>query len=380
MDLMDGIPSPSLLPAASGRKGVSSRLAWHMAICLSLLFLPVYTLPWVWVPHTRQDLVIGGIGILLISALFLRGVWEAMTTRSFMPCLYGWAVLLTAFLISPFHGRWEIFIIYACALAGLARPVMLATVTIVFFLLFLIGFVWITHEFWPNWLPTTIMGLCVGTWCICTAMLQDKNRALLATQEEVRLLSRTAERERIARDIHDLLGRTLTLVALKADLAARLAAHDDARATEEVRNIATIARQGLTELRAALTGMTNATLAHELGHARTALQSAGIKCTVSGAFETVPQPGDAVLAMALREAVTNVIRHSGATACTIRLLAGRHVITLSVMDNGTGTSPRRFGRGLSGMQARLQAAGGELIIESSRQGTCLLARMREEQA
>ncbi|GBR28757.1 two-component system sensor kinase [Komagataeibacter oboediens DSM 11826] len=379
MDMMDDAPAPVGLPPP-GRKNRLPRLAWHLAICLSLLFLPVYTLPWVWVPHTRQDLVIGGIGILTISALFLRGVWEAMTTRSFTPCLYGCAVLLAAFVISPFHGRWEIFIVYACALAGLARPVMLAAVTIISFLLLIIGFVWVTHEFWPNWLPTTIMGLCVGTWCICTAMLQDKNRSLLAAQDEVRLLSRTAERERIARDIHDLLGRTLTLVALKADLAARLAPHDDARATEEVRNIAAIARQGLTELRAALTGMTNATLIHELGHARAALQAAGIKCTVSGSFESVPAPCDAVLAMALREAVTNIIRHSGATASTIRLLSGRHVITLSVLDNGTGTSPHRFGRGLSGMQARLQAAGGELVIESSRQGTCLLARMREEQA
>jgi two-component system sensor histidine kinase DesK len=214
----------------------------------------------------------------------------------------------------------------------------------------------------------------VGLSNVSGAALQDKTAALAAAQEEVQRLAATAERERIGRDLHDLLGRTLTLVTIKAELAAKLATRDPAKAEAEMREVAQASREALAEVRAAVSGMTGTGFAREVEQSCTALEAAGITCTVEGAPERVDGGTGAVLAMALREAVTNVIRHSGARQCRIRIHRQGRSVELGVEDDGDGTAVREAG-GIGGIRARLAAAGGSLSVEGSHSGTHLRATL-----
>jgi len=188
----------------------------------------------------------------------------------------------------------------------------------------------------------------------------------------VRRLAGTAERERIARDLHDVVGRTLTLIALKSDLAVRLVTRDAAAAEAEMRAVADAARAGLSDVRAALDGQAGGSLAQEAKASSAALEAAGVALRVLGDPAEVPPDAGAVLAMTLREAVTNVIRHAAATTCTIEVVSADGGAQLTVADNGRGGSFRE-GNGLTGMRQRLAAAGGTLSVRSDRGGTQLVA-------
>ena len=178
--------------------------------------------------------------------------------------------------------------------------------------------------------------------------------------------------------LHDLLGRTLTLISLKAELAAKLAATDPDCATAEMRDVAQAARNGLAEVRAAVSGMTGASFSRELDLSRTALDAAGIIATTEAAALPMGEAG-AVLGMALREAITNVVRHSEAGHCRIAIENDPFEARLIVEDDGSGGSFHE-GAGLTGMRTRLAAAGGSLHVEGSASGTRLRATLPVDSA
>jgi two-component system sensor histidine kinase DesK len=222
------------------------------------------------------------------------------------------------------------------------------------------------------WVPGLVLIVMTGFGTISRETLYDRNRALLGAQEEVRRLAGTAERERIARDLHDVVGRTLTLVALKADLAEKLVTRDQAASVAEMRSIAAAAREGLAEVRDALAGVSAGSLGREAAASRDALAAAGVEVTVRGDPEAIDADAGAVLAMTLREAVTNVIRHARATRCLVEINVEAAIARLSVIDNGGGGSFTE-GQGLAGMRQRLRAAGGSLKVNPAEPGTRLVA-------
>ena len=192
--------------------------------------------------------------------------------------------------------------------------------------------------------------------------------ALRLSHDEVRRLAATAERERIGRDLHDLLGHTLSLIAVKSELAGRL--HDRGGdgdrdgARREIEEIGRIAREALAQVRSAVTGYRAVGLAAELASARLLLESCGIGLVYR--CEELPLSGDveSALALCLREAVTNVQRHARATKVEITLVRdGRHA-SLVIADDGRGSTAVR-GNGLHGIDERLRALGGESIFASA---------------
>jgi two-component system, NarL family, sensor histidine kinase DesK len=204
-------------------------------------------------------------------------------------------------------------------------------------------------------------------------------------REEVAQLAANEERLRLARDMHDLTGQSLSTITLKSELAARLldrlpAGAERDRARDEVEQVAAVSRQTLRDIREALSGYRRPTLAVEVITARAALASAGIAARddtdltlLSGTFDA---DAEAALAWCLREAVTNVVRHSGARNCDITLTRRKASLTLTVSDDGQGhtpatcqattspatTSPASAGTGLHGMSERLSAVGGSLEL------------------
>lgn len=220
------------------------------------------------------------------------------------------------------------------------------------------------------------------------AYVAGKRYETLATLRQTRAeLARVAvaeERLRIARDLHDLLGHSLSLITLKAELSRRMMATDPAGAEREMADLEAVARQSLSDVRAAVAGYRQPDLAAELGAARQLLTAAGITCRISAPPDlSLPADVDTVLAWAVREGVTNVVRHARATSAAITISSGRDGITAEITDNGRGGSARpagpadagagpgsgtdpRAGSGLAGLSERVRLLGGRLAAEQAR--------------
>lgn len=267
-------------------------------------------------------------------------------------------------IVTPFNYGANVYLIYAAAIAGGVWPSRLALraiwslvgLTVLYLLILLgLGTSWqlgMTYSF-----LTAVFVLGVGLGNLGETEREQHRRELEAALEENQRLAAIAERERIARDLHDLLGHTLSVITLKAELAARLAGRDPARAAQEMREVERISREATAQVREAVQGYRSRGLQGELAGAKLALQTAGIRFDYYAQPLTLSPTQESVLGLALREAVTNVIRHSGATCCVVRLLEEGGGVLLEVEDDGKG-GVLEEGSGLRGMRQRAEALGG----------------------
>ena len=334
-----------------------------------LCYLPFYFIAWFNHRPSLVELVASVAGLLVFIGLF----WRIWSNRG-QPVL--WQVLAIfgiGMALSPFKAGWSVYTIYAMSFASRlkSRRMAIRVMLVLEIVLLAVGLAFY-QKVWPIWASGVLFGGITGFASLMQADMERKNQELLVAHEEVRALATTAERERISRDLHDLLGHTLTLVAVKAELAARLVSRDAEAAEREMQAVAAAAREALSEVRTAVVGMKGASLAFELDKARQALAAAGVQAEIS-ALTTDGYPAqEAVLAMALREGVTNVIRHAGAGHCEIRLEPSANRLTLTIADDGQGGKLAE-GSGLKGMRARLAAIGGALDVKSDKAGTRLTA-------
>ncbi|MHB8404585.1 MAG: sensor histidine kinase [Gammaproteobacteria bacterium] len=293
------------------------------------------------------------------------------------------------YLFTFYTGTGQVFIIYAAAMSAHYRNLRKSVITLAWVLggfaiesaiLYFTPGAAFAHSVW-FWLPTLMMGGIIG---LANAWFSDdeaKRLALDASQDEIRRLAAMAERERIGRDLHDLLGHTLTLITVKAELAAKFAERDLEGATREIREVERISRDALAQVREAVGGYRSGGLAGELANARVALTAADVELAEKIDAPKLSATQDSLLAMLLREAVTNVVRHSGARHCRIRLESRDRHIRLLVEDDGRGGAVHE-GNGLKGMRERLQAVSGRLDIASGHDGTrlAILLPMNEYRA
>jgi len=216
---------------------------------------------------------------------------------------------------------------------------------------------------WANLVPFATNGIGM----IVVGRLVVMVRELDEARKEIARLAVSEERLRFARDLHDLLGHSLSSIALKSELADRLLADDPERpgAAKEVRDIQAIARGALKEVREAVSGYRQPTLGEELAGAKELLEAAGIECRIEDGAGPLPKLAEAVLAWTVREGVTNVIRHSRARRCDIRLAREDATVHAEVVDDGRGPSPARGiedgsagGSGLSGLAERVAGFSG----------------------
>jgi two-component system, NarL family, sensor histidine kinase DesK len=188
------------------------------------------------------------------------------------------------------------------------------------------------------------------------------NAELSEAREELARNAVAEERLRFARDLHDLLGHSLSLIALKSELAGRLAERDPVRARAEMADVESAARRALAEVREAVSGYRQVGLSVALAEARAALSAAGIALTAPSGTPPLPGPVDAVLGWVVREATTNVLRHSGARTVTVGLGITDGDVALTVTDDGRGPAEEVAGggAGLAGLEERLAQLGGRL--------------------
>lgn len=355
----------ALVPEALG-------LGWMPVLLLGyllFLFMPVLvpsdsnwgdSLPWRLWP-TLLSIVV------FLPMYFLAYRGSAMTR---VLCTSGIAALGCGLM--AYNAFSNTYIIYAAAFVALlpgtlwTRLVALAALLGTYYGLS----VWLGF---PVFVPvlTAIISVAVFTGNYFQSETVRKRAELKLSHEEVRRLAALAERERIGRDLHDLLGHTLSLVALKSDLAGRLIERDPQAARTEIVEVSRVARDALAQVRRAVTGIRAAGLAAELASAKLLLESDGVTLRYDAQEVIVPPDLETVLALALREAVTNIQRHARATLAEVSLESTDEHVRLRIRDNGVGSAAVP-GNGLSGMRERVESRGGRLRIDSTlRQGTCV---------
>jgi two-component system, NarL family, sensor histidine kinase DesK len=236
-------------------------------------------------------------------------------------------------------------------------------------------FSWAAHVKTAEFLAVLLPVLLVGVAMIGFRLQLQLTHELAQAREAVAKLAANEERLRLARDMHDLTGQSLSMITLKSELAAKRLSKLPASAEldtvlGDLGDIGRVSRQTLHDIREAVSGYRRPTLAIEVITARNTLEAAGIRLDDDPALTlrsgTFDADAEAVLAWCLREAVTNVIRHSGARTCRIRLTPGDHELSLEVSDDGRGPggqdASQPSGAGLRGMSERLGAEGGSLSL------------------
>ena len=233
------------------------------------------------------------------------------------------------------------------------------------------------HQGWINTGIGLFLIAVVGSSNIFIGQRKRANLRLSMAHEEIERLAAMAERERIARDMHDVLGHTLSVIVLKSELAGRLLGRNPEAAAREIADVEATARKALAEVREAIGGYRAQGLRAEVEQARQTLGTAGVTLVVEMPSQMGMSPtGETVLSLAVREAVTNVIRHARATRCDLRV---REMVgegwELMLTDDGRGMVVAREGNGLRGMRERVEGMGGEMEVGSGGAGMELRVRL-----
>lgn len=331
-----------------------------------LIYLGIFWFATLVEDPTPTDWMLTALGTALFLPLYFWGYW--LSGRKALIAVAGIALL--GILFAPINWGSSVFFVFAAGHLG-----YIGSATFAFRLLLVLAAIppleaWLLDLSPFFWIPATVFSLLIGGINIHYAGVRRSQAALRRTQDEVERLAKLAERERIARDLHDLLGHTLTVVTRKAELARRLADKDPARAAVEIGEVEQVAREALKEVRSAVSGFRQTDFSTELAQARVALQSALIHFEAETDEIDIDPATEQVLALALREATTNVLRHSRANSCSVRLENLDDRVRLTVQDNGKGTAASddegREGMGLIGMRERVTALGGDFNVD--RQG------------
>jgi two-component system sensor histidine kinase DesK len=225
----------------------------------------------------------------------------------------------------------------------------------------------------------TTSTLGIGMMMLVMADLRERNKELHQARAELARLAIAEERARFARDLHDLLGHSLSVIALKAELAGRLLPHHGSDAAAHVSEIEDVARRALTEVREAVSGYRRMTLDDELAGAQMALSAAGIETQVQRPSVSLDPAIETVLAWTVREGATNVIRHSQAARCSVTITAGLVEAGVEVLDDGRGNGSAatavngQSGHGIEGLSERVEHLHGRLEAGSRPDGGFRLA-------
>lgn len=336
----------------------STRRPW-----LDLVYLSFFFFHWTIAP---PDLVEAGLGFGALG-LFI-GVYIFTMRRLDWTVLIGAGLGITlALALAAQNWSAAVFMVFSAPMIARMPDPALRTPALVILGPVIILASWLSGVPWW-WIAAVLVLAALSALSAGAAARRAEREADAEDREaEASRMGAEAERARIARDLHDLLGHTLSVITLKADLAVRLFEQDPARARAELDSIQSISRDALGEVREAVTGLKARSLKAAWEETRARLREAGL--TVEGDYTDVPLDTETepALAMALREGVTNILRHSGAKTVHVTLAHNAEAVTLSLDDDGIGGAIRAGG-GLSGLTERLAAVGGRLDIEQPGNG------------
>ncbi|MFK7886049.1 MAG: sensor histidine kinase [Gammaproteobacteria bacterium] len=282
-------------------------------------------------------------------------------------------ISLLGMLLTPINLGSNVFFNFAAHMCGQAMSARRAMVAVGLMCAWMLLASYALSLPWWYWGPGIIVAVGLLGISINDRRRQLADSALRRSREEVHRLAQIAERERIARDLHDVLGHTLSVITLKAELAGKLIDKDPAKAQTELAQIAQTSRAALANVRETVSGYRRVGLADQIDDAGASLRSAGIEFESAIASTTLRPREETVLALIVREAVTNVIRHANASTCRIDVARDEQGLVMNVIDNGQGFDSDE-GQGLTGMRERLTVLNGTLTVRSN-EGTHLQVKL-----
>ncbi len=367
-------------PPLTGRIGAPDNLMWPIpaiarlawaAIWLVFLGYPIADI--LGAGYSPAKAVIAWVCLVAFAAMYLVAMWLCLTLVprvatgvGLLPLVALFAMGITLTLV--FRGQWTGLLVYCGVAAGWTLrwrhlvPVLLALGAYMVVSGALLGYAWADLGF------ITFLTVALGFTMLAFRRLIATVIELRTARAEVARLAISDERLRISRDVHDILGHSLSVIALKAQVARRLMRSDPDAAADAMGDVESVARESLAEVRSMITGYRQRSLADELQGARDVLDAAGIAFAVTRDSVVPPAPVDSLLAWTVREGVTNVLRHSHAHRCDISLEASNGGFTVVILDDGVGGVASAGGTGLHGLRERVGAAGGRLQAGPAERG------------
>ncbi|MCS5715695.1 sensor histidine kinase [Herbiconiux sp. CPCC 205716] len=351
-------------PAAAAARPVGfSDRGWFIGAGMSLAWT-VPILIQIWARPALVDLV-PTLLVVVFSAMFLATVpvMRRLPTGAarFVPAgsLFVVSLLLVPWIGADVRWLWT-FVGVAIAVSRLSWWRLWATLLVLAGLTFAVG-VWDDADVGLSALNAAVILSVSVMMATLTGNISTLDR-LRAAQDQVAELAAERERSRVARDVHDILGHSLTVIIVKAELAGRLQDAGSFAARSEIAQIEQLARGALADVRATVHGFRGVSISGELAAARAALESADVSADLPGSTEQVPADRRELAGWVVREAVTNVVRHSGARTCRVRL----DPRGIEVADDGCGPSAAaESGSGLTGLRERVEGSGARLTLGRS---------------
>jgi two-component system sensor histidine kinase DesK len=315
--------------------------------------------------HATWRIAVGAAGLFVFAVLYIRLYFIAGLFRETVNAVrrgrpYAYALVVLALAYPLALGKTYIgLIIFAGAGVALVLPPRRVLHVALGLGAANLGVMLVLHISGSELFAELVLSVVAPLSVMGVRQLVLANQELMSAREENARLAVSEERLRFARDLHDLLGHSLSLIVLKSELAGRMISRDVERAADEVRDIESVARQALVEVREAVSGYRRS-FDEELVGARNALQAADIAVDLPAAGPPLPAPVESLLGWAVREGTTNVLRHSRANQVTIKLDRGPENVILVVQDDGIGPAGGTEGHGLCGLAERMAAAGGSI--------------------
>ncbi|MFZ0630105.1 MAG: sensor histidine kinase [Acidobacteriaceae bacterium] len=318
--------------------------------------------------HSRKSWIVFAVAFSIFLGVYIAMVFS--TSRRMQLVLLG-AMAALGLAYYPYNaGACGMFIYVAAFVPFVTESIAFSVGTFIFVSASMMLEGWWLHLSPWSWVFCVFIAIAVGAGNLVAAQRMRANKRLNLAQEQIAHLAKVAERERIARDLHDVLGHTLSVVVLKSELAGKMIDRDPGRARSEIADVEQIARKALGEVREAIRGYRSEGLAAEIDRARTILDAAGVTLECEARPPLFAPAEETVISLIVREAVTNIVRHAQASRCRLDFQSNGHGTALVVEDDGRG-GIRTEGNGLRGMRERVESIGGHLRIDSE-QGTRLL--------
>ncbi len=311
---------------------------------------------------SSKQLLLTVLGTVVFLTLYLGVLWSDRKPWQFAGI---GAMVVVGTLYAPFNSGACCFFIFAAAVLPYVAETEKVVLALIAVIVAVVGLeTWLLHL--SGWFAFYAAGLStiVGGTNIYFAQRTRMYHKLKKANEEIEHLAKVAERERIARDLHDVLGHTLSVIILKSELAGKLIDRDPERAKAEIADVEKTSREALAEVRTTIRGYRGYSLEAELKQARAMLETAGVKVKSESAEVALTPVQESVVALVVREAVTNVVRHAAARHCLLRLTPVNGSCRFEIQDDGRGGDSIE-GNGLRGMRERIEALGGTLQRETN---------------
>ncbi|WP_293746610.1 sensor histidine kinase [uncultured Paraglaciecola sp.] len=346
-----------------------------------LIYLPLFFVPVVFLHQNPMDLLWTFLALIVFLGLYFHSYW--VKSQDVIYYIVGIILLGTlAALITPTAST---LFIYAGAFCSRLKPLKYAVFVLLVLLIWIAAISWFFRFEFYFYIPTLVFSLIVGVLNIYQYALHQNKQALILSRKETQRLAKVAERERIARDLHDLIGHTFSVITLKADLAGRLLDkgqdQDFEKARTEIKQLEEISRNALSQVREVVSGYRTSDLLSELANAKNVFASVDIDFKYQ--FENIDEQqieldsaSNKELAIVLRELVTNIIKHAQATQVTVTIKHENDKIVLAMQDDGQGfENSQHKGFGIKGIEERIQKLKGFVNIKTGGQYTGTLSEI-----